>query len=576
MRSLLLSFLCVFLFMLPKDTFAQIYNWGVLTGNNVPNYEAATSITQDNSGNIITCGWFNGNVFLEPGGSASIILQSMNASAFISKSTPSGTLIWAKKLEGNSYTSINAVVTDAAGNVYVTGEHAGQTDFDPNAGVATLASPGSSSNMFVAKYDSNGNYVWANTAGSSGNTDAGYTIALDNQNNVIVGGHFTGTAYFDPQLGAGGSLNAISSLDAFVVKYNNNGNFVWVKGWNPAKCRELTTDASGNIYVFSQFNAPFDANPGTAVTNLTPVGDEDVFLIKLTPSGNLSWAKSLGSDGYESAGAIKCVGTNLFICGEYSDTLDMDFGANTNFLYTANNNSYLAKYDTAGHFSWAKRFGGDSTQVRFEGLDIAANGDITVVGAYRTYGGITIDTNPNAGVYPLSTNATQEAGLVIRLDANANFKNAFEIETTTRVVLYGAVSDANNNVYVAGFYTDSVYMDPSSSNISGISNGYEDILIAQYTFTPATNMNEIAPQSSFSLFPNPAKDNVFIKLDNPNLAISHIKIYNIKGESILNKELNGTIKGNIELALPSLAKGIYTVQMISKEGDVSNLRLSIE
>lgn len=576
MKSLFLSFLCVFLFIFPKDTSAQTYNWGVLTGNNVANYEVATCITQDGSGNIITCGWFNGNVFLEPGGSASIILQSMQASAFISKSTPSGTLIWAKKLEGNSYTSINAVVTDAAGNVYVTGQHAGQTDFDPNVGVATLSSPGNSSNMFVAKYDSNGNYVWANTAGSSGNTDAGYTIVLDNQNNVIVGGHFTGTANFDPLLSLAGSINAVNSLDAFVAKYNNNGNFLWVRGWSPAKCQELATDASGSIYLFSQFNAPFDAEPGSAATIVNPVGDEDVFLLKLTPWGTLSWVRTLGSDGYESAGGIKCVGTNLFICGEYSDTLDMDFGANTNFLYTANDNSYLAKYDTAGNFSWAKRFGGDSTQVRFEGLDIATNGDITLVGAYRTYGGVTIDADPNAGVYPLTTNATQEAGLVIRVDANGNFKNAFEIETTTRVVLYSATSDANNNVYVAGFYTDSVYIDPSSTAISGISNGYEDILIAKYTFTATTNLNEMAPQSSFSLFPNPAKDKVFVKWNNENTSIAQIKIYNMKGESILNKKINGTIKGNIELALPSLSKGIYTVQMISKEGDISNSRLCIE
>lgn len=579
MKHLLLSFLFVSLLTFPSHIFAQTHNWSILTGDSTANYDLASCITKDASGNIITCGWFSGNIQLDPVSSLPFNLTSVHGSAFMAKYSPSGVLMWAKKIEGSAYVGIRAVVTDASGNLYVTGVHAGTTDFDPGAGVANLVSLGSSSNMFVAKYDNNGNYLWANTAGSSGNTDEGYTIALDNMNNVIVGGHFTGTAYFDPQLGAGGSLQAISSLDAFVAKYDALGNFIWVKGWNPSKCWELSTDAVGNIYVFSEFNGTFDANPGTGVYNLSSVGDEDVFLIKLASSGNFIWGKSLGSIAYESVGAIKCVGTNaIYICGQYGGTIDMDFGAGVSTLQGPNNNynGYIAKYDTAGNIFWANRIGSDSSYVRFEALDVAANGDVTAVGEYQTYTGF-IDANPGVGSYPLHTNAIAEAGLVVRLDANGLFKNAFDIETSYRLDLLNVVCDNNNNVYVAGFFEDSVYIDPNSTNLSAISKGFEDILIAKYTYNALSQINKLEKQLQFSLFPNPTTEKVNISWDNTQTNAYQIAIYNVVGECVLKKEIqNNRANQNIEIQLPLIPKGIYMVKAISTDGNIGSQLLHIE
>lgn len=579
MKYLSLSFCLVLLLTFSKQSLAQTHNWSVLTGDSTTSYDFASCITKDMVGNIITCGWFHGNIQLDPASSLPFNLTSSRASAFIAKYSPLGVLMWAKKIEGNSYTSISAVTTDATGNIYVTGVHASSTDFDPGVGVATLVSLGSSSNMFVAKYDNNGNYVWANTAGSSGNTDEGYTIALDNMNNVIVGGHFTGTAYFDPQLGAGGSLQAISSLDAFVAKYDALGNFIWVKGWNPSKCWELSTDAVGNIYVFSEFNGTFDANPGTGVYNLSSVGDEDIFLIKLAPSGNFIWGKSLGSSAFESVGAIKCVGTNaIYICGQYGGAIDMDFGAGVNTLQGPNNNynGYIAKYDTAGNIFWAKRIGSDSSYVRFEGLDIAANGDVTAVGEYQTYTGF-IDANPGVGSYPLHTNAIAEAGLVVRLDANGIFKNAFDIETTYRLDLRNVVCDNNDNIYVAGFFTDSVYIDPNSTSLSAVSKGYEDILIAKYTYNTPSKINGVEKQAQFSLFPNPTTEKVTIAWNNTYTQVAQVAIYNVVGECILKKEgEKNSLNKTIEMPLSSIPKGMYIVKVIATDGNIESQLLHIQ
>lgn len=64
----------------------------------------------------------------------------------------------------------------------------------------------------------------------------------------------------------------------------------------------------------------------------------------------------------------------------------------------------------------------------FEDLHIASNNDITAVGEYFSYGFNGLDINPGPGIYTIETNCNAETGFIIRLDANGNFKNGFDVE----------------------------------------------------------------------------------------------------------------------------------------------------
>ncbi|MBK9453319.1 MAG: SBBP repeat-containing protein [Bacteroidetes bacterium] len=110
--------------------------------------------------------------------------------------------VWAQPLidwaHGTGSTGIdqgNAIAVDTFGNVLVAGDFNGSLDFDPGPGIHTLTTMGV--DMLIAKYDPNGNLMWAHAIGGAG-VDAGTGIAVDDSGNVFVGGHFEQTVDFDP------------------------------------------------------------------------------------------------------------------------------------------------------------------------------------------------------------------------------------------------------------------------------------------------------------------------------------------------------------------------------------------
>lgn len=189
----------------------------------------------------------------------------------------------------------NAVVSDAAGNTYHTGQFNGTVDFDPGAGNTSTASAGSG-DVFIWKLDPSGALIWIKTIGSTGN-DLGTSIQRDATGNLYIAGSFNGTVDFDPDPVGNTSLTSAGGADGFILKLDPTGNFLWARnvgGTAGDGIQKLSLDNSGDIYATGPFNGTADMDPGASTFDLVSAGVNDVFVLKLDASGNFIWAKGIG------------------------------------------------------------------------------------------------------------------------------------------------------------------------------------------------------------------------------------------------------------------------------------------
>ena len=245
-------------------------------------YDIGYSITTDNSGNIYTTGYFEGTVDFNPGVGTTNLTSAGFRDIFIQKLDSSGNLLWIKQMGGNNYDFGYSLTIDNKGNIYTTGWFSGTADFDPGTGTTNLTSVGFG-DIFIQKLDASGNLVWVKQMGGF-NYDCGNSITIDNNWNVYTTGFFHGTVDFDPGTGIA-NLTSIGNGDTFIQKLDASGNLVWVKqmgGTASTGGKSITTDTNENLYTIGYFNGTSDFDPGAGTTNLTSVGDNDIFIQKLS------------------------------------------------------------------------------------------------------------------------------------------------------------------------------------------------------------------------------------------------------------------------------------------------------
>lgn len=301
------------------------YLWAKSVGGT--DYDFGISIKTDDSGNVYTTGNFLDTVDFDPGAATYSITSMGTYDIFILKLDSSGNYIWVKTFGGQEPQSVSSIDVDASGNVYTTGYFYTSADFDPGPNVFYLISEGEN-DVFVSKLDSMGNFIWAKQFGNY-DEDEGLSIATDNSGNVYTTGTFKVTVDFDPGQG-GYNLISTGSEDIFISKLDSTGSFIWAKSFgniSVEKGLDITLDNSGNIYAVGQFTGTVDFDPGPGVFNLYSNGDYDLFICKLTSSGNLVWAKSMGALGVDLGGSIAVDDlNNVYTTGYFQSTVDFDPG----------------------------------------------------------------------------------------------------------------------------------------------------------------------------------------------------------------------------------------------------------
>ena len=276
------------------------------------------------------------------------------------------------------------IATDSSDNIYVTGT--------------------SNNNYLTIKYDSNGNELWNKTY-DGGGVDQAYGIATDSSGNVYVTGFSENTTTFIE--------------DFLTVKYDSNGNEIWVKNYNGGSWDQslaIATDSSGNVYVtgFSTNSTGSDNyltikydSSGNILWNKTEIigsqaygiatdssgnvyvtgyASNDYFTIKYDSNGNELWNRSYDGGNVDNADAIKVDSSgNVYVTGFSVGPVNYDF--------------YTIKYDSLGNEIWSKRYDTGFSD-RPNDLTLDSLGNIYITGSF--------------------TNLTNLNYITIKYDSNGN------------------------------------------------------------------------------------------------------------------------------------------------------------
>jgi hypothetical protein len=266
------------------------YRWG---GSG---WDDGNAVTFAESGNVYVTGFFSGfNVDLDPtsGTDPHSSAGTYDRHVFLSSFTTAGGFNWARTWGGASTDEGHGVAVDGSGNVFCSGAFGDSVDFNPSGGDVHNSNGGSDS--FVSKFTSSGNFVWARTWGGTG-ADWAYDVCTDLLGATAVAGYFTGTVDFDPgNPGGPYTFTAHTNNDAYVVKYDADGDFQWADAWggtaqSPGGGVEdeawgVESDISGNFYLTGPFQNTVDFEPGSGETFVTAGQYNDTYLLKLLPNG---------------------------------------------------------------------------------------------------------------------------------------------------------------------------------------------------------------------------------------------------------------------------------------------------
>jgi len=358
---------------------------------------------------------------------------------------------WAKQAGGIEKDVGYGISVDTNGNSYATGFFQGTATF----GAFTITSSGGY-DVFVAKFDADGNCLWAKQAGGSG-YDVGYGISVDANGNSYVTGSFPGTATF-------GAFTITSSgePDVFVAKIDTDGNWQWAKqagGSATEFCYGISTDANGNSYVTGSFN-------GTATFGaftITSIGWPDVFVAKIDADGNWQWAKQAGGSSFEEGYGISVdANGNSYVTGYFPNTAT--FGAFT-ITSSGGYDVFVAKIDTDGNWQWAKQAGGSDADLGY-GISTDANSNSYVTGSFidpATFGTTTLTGSGGEDIF------------VAKIDADGNWQWAKQAGGSDSDDVKGISVDANGNSYVTGSFRETATFGAFTIT----SSGNKDIFVAK-------------------------------------------------------------------------------------------------
>ncbi len=389
---------------------------------------------------------------------------------------------WAKSACSlSAATSITSITTDPSGNIFIGGNFRDSALFG-----STAYHPVGTANLFLAKYNTAGDFLWMQQAKGANAPpyDLITAICTDTSGNCYITGYFNGLKIF----GHDTVVSMGSNPDVFIAKYNPSGILMWLKqGTGPGSdyANGIGLDIDGNCYVAGSFEQGITFGSTVLSANNS---SNDIFILKIDPSGNIISAHGTGGSALDLMNSLAVdKDGNCFVTGTFNSQ-NIIFGSDTLYSTNTNVDAFIAKFDSSGNALWGRAGSGPGNQ---EPSGIAADefGNCYATGIFK---GDTmfLDTTTlvTYGYFDFFTAVYDGSGLLTW--AGHQGSATFGTENSTAIT-----TDTSGNFYTTGQVRNPSTFDP----IVLSSAGALDIFIAKFNASGSAEWVQQSGSSSSTL-----------------------------------------------------------------------------
>lgn len=528
------------------------YKWAVGTQKTSV---AIYALTADRKENVYLSGRYAGDSL----GIGAFTLHNpyANGMNFLAKISANGTVKWAININRTftiSSQNVAGVGTDDACNIYLAG-----TFITPTVtfGGITLTNPyaaNGSSDIFLVKFDSSGNTLWAKSFGGHHNDfSAGLTVSYNG--NVVM------PCSYDSSITIG--TTTLSDSMNLLAKFDSSGNLVWARNIHHAmKIHDVATDAYETPYITGSFNQTIVAAGDTLFDTTT----DNFFLAKYDSSGNLSWARAGTGPGMGTGYKVSTNGCRVWASATTSDS-GVNFGTHHLSIPSGSgpDPSFLVSFDTAGNYITGMAFqcGGDD----FSGVILDGHSNLYFTGDYSLpqyiFGHDTLHftgASENFFIAKYAYDTIECHACSAAPVASFTLTGGGMMSTVT--FNYTGSTLYDSLVWDFGDGTSSHTVNPVHSYAFGLYHVclkvYSSCIPGYVSYCTYVDIGEGVPGVSngdgISIYPNPATDICVIHSEQPFPPNSHVTVYDITGKRVGSYPLSGN---DIRITTTDLSPGVY-------------------
>ncbi len=469
--------------------------WSTQFGGANDTFVKQIRILHDNS--ILICGKYVGECDFLPGPEEYIIQPYGYSDAFFAHYSSDGVLLWAIGLGGPNGqdwgTSINS---DTEGNIYISGYFNYYADIDPGPEEFLVYNPlGASWDMFIAKLNQSGEFVWGGSVNGPG-IEVATDLAFDEQGNLVVSGLYE----FQPD------------FDLFETE--------WI---------------------------------ADAIPNGT---NENAYIAKYTTDGSLISVKAWGDEYYDSVTWMSKNEEGYLIAGIFSSGNDLDPGIEVmQWPYEGAEDIYVAQLDNELNFLWVYAIGGENED-NIQDLDIDTYGNIAVAGDFEDE--VDFDPGPEEFILidPIIDNGLVHKTMLIVLDKNGQFKEAQQIIGVWNNRSNG-VGINDDQIMLWGAFQDYAFSASCIVETNDQLLTHEDIYMFEFQSPYLSIKEEYEINAQLSIFPNPSDNHFTLSIDRKlKSSSSKLELKTTDGKIVFKTQLSSA-KTEYNIPTSELADGVY-------------------